>query len=108
VIKIELKSRPDIARLIGTLSRKRTAYLHYCSEVAMSNTYWDGGSCNVYYTVDRSSGQSQLLPRVPPPQFGGPDADPVVQLQSNQAVVRVGVFCGKPSTPVVYLLPESA
>ena len=105
--KIALSDYPTIRRIIGDLSRKRTAYISQKNPVTISGTYWDGGSRSEYYQVDIRTGRAQSLGSVAPPQFGGPAADPVVTIEPGSAIVRVGIFLGRPVVPTVYLPTDS-
>ena len=94
----------QIVKLVG--SKKRKAILaRPTDKVTMGGTYWDGGSRSDYFLVDLKAMQARPLPHVSPPQFGGPKEDPVINLEPHQAVVEAGIFCGKPSTPTIYLHP---
>lgn len=94
----------NIVKLVG--SKKRKAILARPTEkVALSGTYWDGGSRSDYFLVNLNTMQARPLARYNPPQFGGPKEDPVVELQPHQAVVVTGFSFGKPSTPTIYFHP---
>lgn len=94
----------NIVKLVG--SKKRKAILARPTEqVALSGTYWDGGSRSDYFLVDLRTMQARPLQHVSPVQFGGPRQDPVVNLEPHHAVVEAGTFCGKPATPTVYFHP---
>lgn len=104
---VQLKDRPDLKAIIAMVDptwRKQKAILTTGrNEVQLSGTYWDGGTCNNYYLVNLKTRRCTPLPNYAPPQFGGPKEDPVQQLEDGFAVVRMGIFCGKPATPIIYL-----
>jgi hypothetical protein len=100
---VELKDRPDIARLVKAISKKRKAFLRRQDAVVLDGTYWDGGSRSDYYLVHIASGQIKELPHSAPPQFGGVTAAKTVAIEPGYAVVEAGTFCGKPATPTVFL-----
>lgn len=95
----------DICKLV---SKKRKAIVAKpCTEVRISNSYWDGGSRSDYFLVHIASKTATPIAGVAPVQFGGPKEDPVQKIEPGYAVVEAGTFCGKPSTPTVYLRPDS-
>ena len=102
---IELAEHPQLAKLVKLAgSKKRRAILHRnVKEVRLSMTYWSEGSRYTYYRVDLPTGKLTELPHYAPPQFGGPAEEPGLQLDANTAVIRTGVFVGKPATPAVFL-----
>jgi hypothetical protein len=104
-----LKDRPDLQKIVKMVDykfRKAKAYLHRRNEVTLSGTYWDGGSRSKYYLVDLHGGAVSECAGVAPAQFGGPRVDPVQRVEPGFAVVEMGTFCGKPSTPSIYLCEE--
>jgi len=108
---VALKERPELLKIIKLVDpkfRKQNAFLHrQTTEVRLSGTYWDEGSRSSYYLVNLDTNQVVALDHCSPPQFGGPKEDPVQHLQPGFAIVEMGVFCGKPATPSIYLHPEA-
>ena len=104
---VTLQPGTTLANVVKLVSKKRKAILgRPTTEVRLSGTYWDGGSRSDYFLVDLSTMRATALGHVSPPQFGGPKEDPVQHLQPGFAIVEAGVFCGKPSTPVVFFHPN--
>lgn len=94
----------NIVKLVG--SKKRKVILAKPTvRVVLSGTHWDGGSRSDYFLVDLKTSEVSHLGHWNPPQYGGPSEDPIFNLKSHQAVVEAGIFCGKPSTPTIYLHP---
>jgi hypothetical protein len=103
---ITLKDRPDLQKIVKMVDpkcRKAKAFLHRRNEVALSGTYWDGGSRSSYYLVNLATNEVTAAGRDAPVQFGGPRVDPVQKIEVGFAVVELGTFCGKPATPAIYL-----
>lgn len=107
---ITLKDSPEVLRVIRAADatyRKHKAWLHAAETVALSGTYWDGGSRDTWTAVDLATGRSKGAPQYDPAQFGGPATAPVVAIPEGVAIVRTGIFCGKPATASVYLHPSN-
>jgi hypothetical protein len=107
-LTVKLSESPEIARLIRAADptyRKRDASIRVTNSVCISGTYWDGGSRSSYHAVNLSNRKVSSAPQYAPPQFGGPAADHTVTLPAGAAIVRTGVFCGKPATAAVFLNP---
>lgn len=107
---ITLKTAPEVLRAIRAADpsyRKHNARIHAAETVALSSTYWDGGSRDTWTAVDIATGRSKGAPQYDPPQFGGPAAAPVVAIPEGVAIVRTGIFCGKTSTASVYVHPST-
>jgi hypothetical protein len=88
------------------------------------NSYWDGGSKNVYAVVNLNTFQCGTLPSSSHPYFdvlvhglANQQSDMVsidhvgnvhlLMLPEGFALVKAGTFCGKPSTAHVYLNPAN-
>ena len=103
---VTLQPGTKLAQVCKLVSKKRKAMVaRPTTTVALSGTYWDGGSRSDYFLVDLNTMQVKALSHHAPIQFGGPKEDPVVNLEPHQAVVCAGTFCGKPATPTVYFHP---
>ncbi len=102
---VTLQPGTDLARIVRLVgSKKRKAIIaRPCTEVRISNSYWDGGSRSDYFLVDVKHMTYRNIPGVSPMQYGGPKEDPVVKLEPGFAVVEAGTFCGKPATPTIYI-----
>lgn len=95
----------DLVKAVG--SRKKKAIIApRRSCVHISGTYWDGGSRSDWFLVKLATKEVRPLAHQNPPQFGGPKEDPIQPLEPGWALIEAGVFCGKPSTPTIYLHPE--
>ena len=104
---VTLQPGTDLANIVKLVSKKRKAILaRPTTEVRISGSYWDGGSRSDYFLVNIATKEVVPIPGVSPMQFGGPKEDPVQHLQPGFAIIEAGTFCGKPSTPTVYLHPE--
>lgn len=75
--------------------------------VAISGTYWDGGSRSTYHAVDLATLRQLPAPQYAPPQFGGPRTAPEVDLPPDVAIIETGTFCGKTATATVYINPAN-
>ena len=122
---ITLKQAPEVKRLIVAAFpsyrklRGTVATFHAINV----NSYWDGGSKDEYAIVDIVSGQRVAVPTAGHPYFdtaargianignGAIEVDRVGNvvlklLPRGMALVRCGVFCGKPATACVYVNAE--
>lgn len=100
---ITLKEHPALAKLVRPFSKKHKAIVYRQDAVALDGTFWDGGSRSDYHLVEIATGNIEALPRSDPPQFGGVKAAVTRAIEPGFAVIRSGVFCGKPSTPSIYI-----
>jgi hypothetical protein len=83
----------------GPQYRKHAVIVHIGTSAELHGTYWDGGSRSSYALVDtRRIGAIRTFPQYAPPQFGGPQTTPRVDIQPGKAILERGFFCGKPST----------
>lgn len=108
--RVTLKTAPELARIIRAADpayRKREAVLMARETVAISGTYWDGGSRSTYHAVDLATLRQLPAPQYAPPQFGGPATDPTVAIPEGVAIVETGIFMGRPATARVYLNPAN-
>jgi hypothetical protein len=94
-----------LLRSAGVNSRKKKVFIHKSEKVTCSGTYWDGGSRSSYILV--KNGQSVPVAGTGAPQFNGGRPETVLDLDENTFAVEVGVFCGKPATPAIYLHPAA-
>lgn len=109
-LRVTLRTAPEIARIIRAADpnyRKREASILARETVAISGTYWDGGSRSTYHAVDLATLRQLPAPHYDPPQFGGPSTDPTVNIPEGVAIVCTGVFQGKPATARVYVNPAN-
>jgi hypothetical protein len=108
--RIKLSDHPEVARLIKIADssyKKHQATLWSGEKLALSGTYWDGGSRSTYTAINLETGRSLGAPQYNPPQFGGPKTDPIVEIPEGVAIVETGVFCGKTATASVYVNPAN-
>lgn len=108
---IQLKTAPELLRVIRAAMpsyKKHTATLFVTERVTLSGTYWSGGSRSSYYAVDLATGVCSGAPHYNPPQFGGPQRDPEVEVPEGVAIVKGGIFMGKPATATVFINPANA
>lgn len=107
---INLSDHPEITRVIKLADptyRKRKAFIRSTAKMALSGTYWDGGTRSTYTAVNIESGYSLGAPQYSPPQFGGPKTDPQVDIPEGVAIIKTGIFCGKTATATVYVNPAN-
>lgn len=107
---LELKDHPEILRVIRFASpkyRKHKCILVVATTVSLDGTYWSGGSVSSYTAVNMETGACRTMAAVNPPQFGGPKQSPNVELPEGAAIVKLGFFCGKPSTATVFVNPAN-
>jgi len=105
---VSLQSGTDLADIVKLVSKKRKAIIaRPCTEVRISGSYWDGGSRSDYFLVHIASKTVTPIAGVAPMQFGGPKEDPIQKIEPGYAVIEAGTFCGKPSTPTIYLRPDA-
>jgi len=108
-LRLKLKDHQEIKRLILAADRsykKHDASFRSVESVTLSGTYWDGGSRSTYHAVRLSDGYCLGAPQYNPPQFGGPQTDPHVEIPQGVAIVETGTFCGKTATACVYCNPS--
>lgn len=104
---VSLQRGTTLAEIVKLVSKKRKAIMAQPStEVSLSGTYWDGGSRSDYFLIHIASKKVTPLAHQSPPQFGGPRTDVIKLLEPGYAIIEAGIFCGKPSTPTVYLRPD--
>lgn len=99
---ITLKDHPKIAALVRLVSRKHKAFVRRQDFVSLDGTSWDGGSRNSYYKVHIGSQVIEAMPHSAPVQFGGTVPAPL-HIEPGYAILEAGTFCGRPSTPTIYL-----
>lgn len=120
---VELRSRPDISRIVRAAFpqyRKRSAFVSEFGDRGKTiNSYWDGGSRDVYALVNLSTMKTQPLPTASHPFFDvaragmtGGDSEFVhvdhagnitlKVLPPGFALVQGGTFMGKDATAHVY------
>lgn len=103
---ITLKDHPKIASIVRLVSRKHKAFVRRQNAVALDGTAWDGGSRSTYYSIHLETKQVEQLPHSAPVQFGGIVPVAARYIDPGYAIVEAGTFCGKPSTPTIYLRPD--
>ncbi len=125
---ITLKSTPDIKRVITAAFpgyKKQSAFVSAFTEHGVNiNSYWDGGSRDVFAVVELATGRAKQMPTRSHPYFdiaaaGLLNADNGVlevdhvgnvtlkTLPEGYALIQSGTFCGKPATAHVYLNPAN-
>lgn len=104
---IDLKSNPDVLRLIRLVSpkyRKHKAIVRRANQYTNHGSYWDGGSRSSAFLVDAANRVRPVEGPSAPRHFGG--GEPVtIDIPAHGAVVVVGTFRGKTATATV-VLPE--
>jgi len=108
---LTLKEHPEALRVIRAAApdyRKHKAILRVSPAVALSGTYWDGGSRSTYTAVNLQTMRASAADQFDPPQFGGPATAPEVSIPEGVAIVQTGYFCGKTATAIIYINPANA
>jgi hypothetical protein len=73
-------------------------------KVSMHGRYWSGGSRDEYYIIS-----PEMSKRVPDAPFPNPsDEYDNYTIPPETAVLNLGIFCGKPATPVLFIRPEDS
>jgi len=104
-------NEPNIQRLAQAVFpsyRGRKFSFQVADSVALTGTYWDGGSRSSYGGVNLSNFQAASLPQFDPPQHGGPIQTPEVEVQPGMAVVEHSIFCGRDTGITFYVHPSDA
>ena len=78
-----------------------------CDEVALTNTYWDGGTRSTWTMVNLSSGVT-TTPNgsAAPARFGGTLESRKASIPQGFAVVEHSIFCGKDMGLTFYIRSE--
>ena len=97
-----------LARAVFPSYRGRKYSFQVADSVALTGTYWDGGSRSSYGGVNLSNFQAASLPQFDPPQHGGPIQTPEVEVQPGMAVVEHSIFCGRDTGITFYVHPSDA
>src|SRR3990167_6426189 len=111
MLTVQLNEHPEIARIVRAVAQrynKRKAFFSVSETVALTGTYWDGGSRDTYTAVRLSDGFSLGAPQYAPPQFGGPARTPETTIPAGVAIIQTGIFCGKPATAHIWISPADA
>ena len=98
---------PRIARMFkATGSRKKSAMISNYTPGSTFLTGWDGGSRDTYHIITKDYRLEPLQADVDPDRMGDPHNSRKVFPpfpENAVAVVRMGTFLGKPTTPHFYL-----
>jgi len=97
-----------LARAVFPSYRGRKYSFQVADSVALTGTYWDGGSRSSYGGVNLSNFQAASLPQFDPPQHGGPIQTPEVEVRPGMAVVKHSIFCGRDTGITFYVHPSDA
>lgn len=80
-------------KVLGT--RKTTCCVIVTDKpVSLYGGYWDGGSRNVYWGMNKDGVAKSLSYPTAPPQFGG-GKEPDVMPTEDLVIAQGGTFCGK-------------
>ena len=104
-------NEPNVQRLAQAVFpsyRGRKFSFEVADKVALTGTYWDGGSRSSYGGVNLSNFQAASLPQFDPPQHGGPIQTPEVEGRPGMAVVEHSIFCGRDTGITFYVHPSDA
>jgi hypothetical protein len=107
-------NRPEVRRILQATFpkyRKRDVVVHVFSGPMTVNSYWDGGSKDVYHLVRLDNGQVATVPTSHPYFDRRQDGArcgilELRELPENTVLVRGGWFCGKPATVYIYCRPD--
>lgn len=99
--KVQVQDLPErTKRFVKAYSKKRNAMVETSrSTVELHSNYWSEGSIT-YYKVLHADGQEEVLVGKHPFSPGGQES---YQLADGDVVLSYGVYCGKPSTPMLYV-----
>jgi len=97
-----------LARAVFPSYRGRKFSFEVADSVALTGTYWDGGSRSSYGGVNLSTFQAASLPQFDPPQFGGPIQTPKVEVRPGMAIVEHSIFRGRDAGITFYVHPSDA
>lgn len=103
-LKDHLALKMQLLRLIPKY-RKHKAIIVITDSIDMVGTYWDGGSRSSYSFMNMATGAEFFAPQYNPPQFGGPQVAPKIEIKPGTLCVSTGTFRGKIATATVYLNP---
>lgn len=107
---ISLAQNPEIREVVRAVHpkyRKHNVILYDALSLELGGTYWDGGSRWIYDAVNLSTRRVESAAQYAPPQFGGPVNAPRVDIPEGVAIVRTGIFCGKPAVVTVFVNPAN-
>lgn len=129
MIELQLNTVPDVANVVRVAFpdyRKKKVFAQVFPERGQNiNSYWDGGSKDVFTLVHLETKQRLPLPTQSHPYFDivrgnlANASNEVVSIDSagnitlkylpeNVVLIRCGTFCGKPSTAHIYFHPVNA
>jgi hypothetical protein len=87
-------------------SKKHTVTVEVSETVSFSNTFWDGGSKNLYKAVRIADGETSSLVVGSSP-WNAVAEGKSVQLEPGIAIIEESVFCGKIMPLRVHLHPSN-
>lgn len=90
--------------------KKHSIIVTLADSCELHDTYWDGGSRSnalVDTAAKPTPYRVKRFPQYAPPQFGGPQSVPVVQIKPGDAIVSTGLFCGKTATASITMRRET-
>jgi len=94
----------DLIKLCDAACARKKKYflsqLHYPMDM---DSYWSGGSRDVYHIVDVITKKVARLPSNHPVFEPGRPYTLARPLPENFIVIQTGVFCGKTATPHIYV-----
>ena len=92
-----------LARAVFPHYRGRKFSFQVVETVALTGTYWDGGSRSSYGGVSLADYSAATVP-----QFGGPTQAPTVEVTPGMVVVEHSIFCGRDTGITFYVHPSDA
>ena len=108
--RVVLKESPEVKAIVlaaDSTYKKHEASLVVSETCELQGTSWSGGSRSTYTAVDVVTKRSKGAPQYAPPQFGGPQTTPVVQIPLGVVIVETGIFCGKKATAYIHIHPAN-
>lgn len=109
-VEVKLADHPEVKRIVLAADpsyRRKTARVMAVETIALSGTYYGGGTRSTYTAVDLVTLKAGAAPQYDPPQFGGPKKPPVCEIPVGVAVVETGYFCGKVAQAYVNVRPSN-
>lgn len=104
-IERSAKEFPGLCRKFNY--RKRTVRVVPGTHVTLTDLNWSGGSKSEYHAYSLDSGKLSSPRLDGPPPWANPAEGARVEIPPNTIVVRLGWFCGKPSTMFIYVRPDN-
>ena len=105
-IKRKAKEFASICKALGY--RKRDVYVVPTTSTTIHGVNWCGGSRSIYHGVDLLTGEIQSAAHFSnPAPWVNPYEGTTVEILPGKALVKTGIFCGKPAVMFIYIHPSN-